>query len=222
MDFYCVLEGVDGSGKTVTARAAAEILSTVYGIGVQRTREPGGTVFGEAQREFILHDPRAAVLPQPVLAMLFAAVSYHNAVEDRGDARLLLSDRWAPISSRVFQLRASTAEEAPIVTKFWDNYVQLLKDGGTPRRPDLIVYLRTSTDTAWSRRNIRKTENDNTDQGRYEHSAARGVLYDALFATPPYGIHTVTIDTDFLPPEEVASQVVDAILTHSKLNAIDL
>ena len=72
-----VLEGIDGSGKTTQIQALQEWLPVSGLIPRQRelviTREPGGTAFGEALRELLLHPPAHQVPTEQAELLLYAA-----------------------------------------------------------------------------------------------------------------------------------------------------
>jgi dTMP kinase len=70
-------EGIDGAGKsTQVTRALA--WATARGIEHVATREPGGTVLGEALRAIVL-DARRRIDPDTELLLMFAARSEHLA-----------------------------------------------------------------------------------------------------------------------------------------------
>lgn len=52
--FFVTIEGIEGSGKSTLLSGLKEFLETL-GLDVVITREPGGTVFAEELRKFILH-----------------------------------------------------------------------------------------------------------------------------------------------------------------------
>jgi dTMP kinase len=92
---FITLEGGDGSGKSTQAAKLEEWL-TAEGRTVVRTREPGGTEFGNEIREIVLHStgdisPRAE-------ALLYAADRAHHIATkvrpalERGD--VVVQDRY--------------------------------------------------------------------------------------------------------------------------------
>ncbi|MFN9659729.1 MAG: dTMP kinase [Cyanobacteriota bacterium] len=74
---FLVLEGIDGSGKTTQIQALQEWLPRSGLIPRQRellvTREPGGTAFGEALRDLLLHPPAHQVPGERAELLLYAA-----------------------------------------------------------------------------------------------------------------------------------------------------
>ena len=100
---FIVLEGIDGCGKTTQLEHLVRWLPASglmpAGAGVLRTREPGGTAFGQALRELLLH-PAADVAPAPTAELLLYAADRSQHVEtlirpalERGD--WVVSDRFS-------------------------------------------------------------------------------------------------------------------------------
>lgn len=98
-----VLDGLDGCGKTTQRFALAGWLPTSglmpEGAGLICTREPGGTVFGQALRELLLH-ARGDQAPVPTAELLLYAADRAQHIEttirpalERGD--WVLSDRFS-------------------------------------------------------------------------------------------------------------------------------
>lgn len=73
---FITLEGGEGVGKSTNLSTIEELLAH-RGIDVCVTREPGGTVLGEAIRELLLSDGADAPLPRAELLLIFAARSQH-------------------------------------------------------------------------------------------------------------------------------------------------
>jgi dTMP kinase len=74
---FVVLEGIDGCGKTTQIAALQEWLPRSGLIPPQRqlvtTREPGGTPFGQALRELLLHPPAHQTPGERAELLLYAA-----------------------------------------------------------------------------------------------------------------------------------------------------
>jgi len=95
-----VFEGLDGCGKTTQLRLAHERL-TALGVPCVTTRDPGGTVMGEALREMLL-SPEAAERPPQAELLLFCAARA-ELVRDvirpaLAEGKIVLSDRFGPSS----------------------------------------------------------------------------------------------------------------------------
>jgi len=73
---FITLEGGEGVGKT-TNLIFLEQLLTAQGIGVVKTREPGGTLLAEKIRQLLLETHDEAVDPMAELLMMFAARAQH-------------------------------------------------------------------------------------------------------------------------------------------------
>ncbi|MEB3318945.1 MAG: dTMP kinase [Cyanobacteriota bacterium] len=74
---FVVLEGIDGCGKTTQIQALQEWLPRSGLLpphkGLVVTREPGGTPFGEALRDLLLHPPADQVPGERAELLLYAA-----------------------------------------------------------------------------------------------------------------------------------------------------
>jgi dTMP kinase len=73
---FIVLEGPEGSGKSVQSRLLAEFLEQ-QGWEVVLTREPGGTALGDALRAILLSSDDYAILPEAEVLLLAAARAQH-------------------------------------------------------------------------------------------------------------------------------------------------
>src|SRR4030067_1220105 len=73
---FITLEGIEGVGKTTHARFAADLLEQ-QGRKIILTREPGGTVAGEAIRKILLHSQRHDLSAEAELLLMFAARAQH-------------------------------------------------------------------------------------------------------------------------------------------------
>ncbi len=73
---FITLEGGEGVGKT-TNLVFLEQLLIAQGIGVVKTREPGGTLLAEKIRQLLLETHDEAVDPMAELLMMFAARAQH-------------------------------------------------------------------------------------------------------------------------------------------------
>jgi dTMP kinase len=82
---FVVLEGIDGSGKTTQMEALSAWLPRSgllpRAANVVLTREPGGTAFGGALRELLLHPPANQVPGERAELLLYAADRAQHVVE---------------------------------------------------------------------------------------------------------------------------------------------
>ena len=72
---FITLEGIDGAGKSTHLAWMAEFLRSRH-LEVRTTREPGGTVFGEALRRLVL-DRTQQLHPETETLLMFAARREH-------------------------------------------------------------------------------------------------------------------------------------------------
>ncbi len=68
---FLSIEGGEGAGKSTVIETVRSVLAE-HGFEVVQTREPGGTVGGEAIRKILL-DPASSLLPETELLLMFAA-----------------------------------------------------------------------------------------------------------------------------------------------------
>lgn len=73
---FVTLEGIEGAGKSTQVKTAAAYLRG-QGRSVIETREPGGTVVGEAIRRVLLQHSAAPMEPETELLLMFAARAEH-------------------------------------------------------------------------------------------------------------------------------------------------
>ena len=73
---FITLEGPEGAGKSVQATFLASFLEE-SGWDVLRTREPGGTCFGDALREILLSTEDVGILPEAEVLLLAAGRAQH-------------------------------------------------------------------------------------------------------------------------------------------------
>ena len=82
---FVVLEGIDGCGKTTQIQALSEWLPRSgllpADATVMVTREPGGTAFGVALRDLLLHPPSHQVPGERAELLLYAADRAQHVVE---------------------------------------------------------------------------------------------------------------------------------------------
>jgi dTMP kinase len=97
---FITLEGGEGAGKSTVMEAVRERLAS-RGIDVVVTREPGGTVLGEAVREIVLDPSRRDLSAESELLLMFAARAQlvRELVRPALDAgQWVLSDRFTDAS----------------------------------------------------------------------------------------------------------------------------
>jgi len=204
---YVIFEGVDGSGKSTAIDAVASLLRHCK-VGVIKTREPGGTAFGESIRELILHSSKTSGLNPISQAMMLAAGSYSNSIAEYKGSTVVLSDRWAPISSLVYQGIGLKVNDYQKLSLFWNNYINYVL---TPeQKPDLIIYLDLPSDVAHERASKRGGK-DNIDSGIKADTALRAAKYAEVLARDyKYNIPVLRFDAT-VNKDQLATQIFEAL-----------
>ncbi len=92
-------EGIEGSGKTTQIGLLYDYLKN-KGLDVVKTREPGGTVFGEDLRSvFLNHDARIFPLPELLVIMAMRAQLVEEVIIPAlQGGKIVLCDRFADAS----------------------------------------------------------------------------------------------------------------------------
>jgi dTMP kinase len=99
---FVVLEGIDGCGKTTQIEALRDWLPHSGLMGAESavvvTREPGGTAFGQALRDLLLHPPADQVPGERAELLLYAADRAQHVAErvapSLAAGHWVLSDRY--------------------------------------------------------------------------------------------------------------------------------
>ena len=142
---FVVLEGPDGSGKSLQARLLTERLRD-HGLAVTHSREPGGTVMGEQVRH-IVNDPAPTLRGPKADVMLYTAARAQHVDEviepalARGE--VVVCDRYYT-STMAYQGYGSGMDLELL------KRIQEWATGGLD--PDLVVLLDVSPQTGLDRR----------------------------------------------------------------------
>lgn len=153
--YFVVVEGIDGSGKSVAVKAAVDFFNARHGSVVQ-TKEPGGTLVGKAIRSIILPEDLDSPLGSKNMApgvadLLFLAAHQQNWSQTVRPALVagkpVVSDRWY-YSQLVYQME----REVPAVVK--EAYLQL----ATGRQADCLIVLMGDVSTFLKRAETRTGE----------------------------------------------------------------
>lgn len=97
---FIVFEGGEGAGKTTQINRLADLLKE-SGIDFVQTREPGGTVVGEAVREILLDKNLPAMHSDTELLLMFAARAehlQHKILPALAKGQWVVSDRFVDAS----------------------------------------------------------------------------------------------------------------------------
>ena len=194
---FVTFEGLDGSGKSTQARRLADALSG-DGLDVVSTREPGGTLLGEAIRDLVLHGDHVAPWAE---ALLYAAARAQLVAEElrplleAGDTVLL--DRFVD-SSLAYQGagRGLGVEEIRALNAF--------ATGGL--RPDRTLLLRIDPAAGLARISDRPADRLEREDGGFFASVA--AAYDELAAAEP---ERVAVIDAAQPPEAVLADALAAL-----------
>ncbi|MFN9645873.1 MAG: dTMP kinase [Cyanobacteriota bacterium] len=152
---FVVLEGIDGSGKTTQIQALQEWLPTSGLIPPRKelvvTREPGGTAFGGALRELLLHPPALLVPGERAELLLYAADRAQHVAEriapSLAAGHWVLSDRFSG-STEAYQ---GHGRGLPL-----EAIRQLERFATAGLRPDLTLWLDLPLEEALQRRRHRR------------------------------------------------------------------
>jgi dTMP kinase len=154
---FVVLEGIDGCGKTTHIQTLADWLPRsglmAPGADLVVTREPGGTAFGQALRDLLLHPPSARVPRERAELLLYAADRAQHVAERIAPAlaagHWVLSDRFSG-STAAYQ---GHGRGLPLEA------IQQLEAFATDGlRPDLTLWLDVPLEEALRRRGQRSRD----------------------------------------------------------------
>ena len=137
------IEGIDGSGKSSLARALTKKYAE-QGYHTVLTKEPGGTDLGKKIRKILL-EKQEAVHPKAEFLLFAADRAQHSSqiiLPSLKEGALVISDRMAD-SSLVYQGYGRGLDVATIhLINTW---------AMNERAPDIIFYLKLSSDEAYRR-----------------------------------------------------------------------
>lgn len=151
---FVVLEGIDGCGKTTQIQALGEWLPASGLLpahaDVVVTREPGGTAFGQALRDLLLHPPAQQVPRERAELLLYAADRAQHVAERILPAlkagHWVLSDRYSG-STEAYQGHGRGLPRESIA--------QLEQFATAGLQPDLTLWLDVPLEEALRRRHPR-------------------------------------------------------------------
>lgn len=154
---FVVLEGIDGCGKTTQIQALSHWLprsGLIPGAAdVVVTREPGGTAFGMALRDLLLHPPSNQVPGERAELLLYAADRAQHVAERIRPAleagRWVLSDRYSG-STEAYQGHGRGLPLAEI------RQLETFATAGL--QPDLTLWLDVPLEEALQRRHHRGSD----------------------------------------------------------------
>ncbi len=209
---FVVLEGPDGSGKSLQARLLAERLRD-RGLAVTHSREPGGTVMGEQVRQ-IVNDPAPTPRGPKADVMLYTAARAQHVDEviepalQRGE--VVVCDRYYT-STMAYQGYGSGMDLELL------RRIQAWATDGLD--PDLVVLLDVSPQTGLDRRAAGSAEELTRweDESRFDlafHTRVREGYLEMAAADPDRWVVVDGSGSVEAVAEEV-DRVVDAVLLPS-------
>jgi dTMP kinase len=160
---WLVLEGVDGSGKSLQARLLVTALQRA-GHPVRHLREPGSTPVGEALRALLLA-PETGPLSPLCEMLLFSAARAEfvdRAVRPELAAGIVVVAERSYLSTLVYQALAPLQDAAPLAL-----VQQVTSAVLGDRRPDRIFVLDLPADVARARRRNRAADRFEARDGDY-------------------------------------------------------
>lgn len=202
---FVVLEGPDGSGKSLQARLLAERLRQ-RGLAVTLSREPGGTVMGEQVRQ-IVNDPAPTLRGPKADVMLYTAARAQHVDEviepalRRGE--VVVCDRYST-STMAYQGYGSGMDLELL------ERIQEWATGGL--HPDIVVLLDVAPQTGLDRRAAGDADELTRweDESRFDlafHTRVRDGYLEMAAADPE---HWVVVDGGGAV-ETVAAEIVSAV-----------
>lgn len=197
---FIAFEGPDGSGKSTIIREIVKYFKD-RNIDVIETREPGGTVVGEAIRKILLDNRNKNMFPETE-ALLFAAARGQHVKEKIIPAiesgKVVLCDRFL-LSSLVYQGigRGLGVEEVRIINDFAIKGV----------RPDLTLFFHVEPETTLSR----KTKGKKGDRLESEGMDFHKIVYNGYLNILENSCEDVVVIDATKSKKEVLDQSIDSI-----------
>ena len=126
-------EGIEGVGKSTTINTIKKILET-KGLSVFRTREPGGTKYGESLRNILLNN-KSVISPEAELLLLFSARRQHieEVIKPQlAKGKWILCDRFidASIAYQGYGKKVNIKKIDLLISNFTENIL-----------PDLTIFF---------------------------------------------------------------------------------
>ncbi|MBX2867899.1 MAG: dTMP kinase [Acidiferrobacterales bacterium] len=198
---FITLEGADGAGKT-TQLSFIEKWLVSKNIDLAVTREPGGTVFGEALRALLLDKAQLEISDEAELLTVFAARQQHiqeRILPSLEKGRWVLSDRFTD-ASYAYQGGGRGIDASRIAEL--ENWVQ------AGLQPDLTILLDIDVDLGRERSSDRGNKPDRFERQSIEFKAAVRKCYLDRAAQHPGRIKTVDASESI----QSVQQQIDVIL----------
>lgn len=197
---FISIEGGEGAGKSTVMSAIASALSA-RGVELVVTREPGGTVTGEAIRGLLLDPSRSLAAETELLLMFASRAQLVRELIGPALARgaMVLSDRFTD-ASYAYQGGGRGLDMGRIAE---------LERWAVGIKPDLSFLLDVGVDEGLARARSRGGEPDRIERERRDFFERTRAVYLARAAAEPQRFRV--IDASKTPDEVVA--VVTGVLT---------
>lgn len=201
---FITFEGGEGSGKSTHAAMLAKRLKS-FGIGIDVTREPGGSPGAEIIRHVLLSGAAKAFGPETEAILFAAARSDHlrNRIEPAlAHGKWVISDRFAD-STRVYQGALGHVNEK-MIRRLEELTVGELK-------PDLTIILDLPAETGLARASERRGKDgiDRFEQEPLEFHKKLRKAYLALARSEPERCAVVDASAT---RDEVAERVWEIVI----------
>ncbi len=200
----CILEGIDGSGKSSLLQSIAAALKDSFPL--ITTKEPGGTSLGKYLRA-IIQDQPTPLIPAAEFLLFAADRAQHFSeliIPNLETDHIVVSDRMAD-SSLVYQGFGKGLDIS--ILKMINQWAM------QKIRPDIVFYVKIDAQTAIKRMHIR-----NQGFSKFEETTAMPLAaklaqgYDMIFQNQNH----VTILDGNLSLEELTKICVEKIITEYK------
>ena len=202
---FITLEGTEGVGKSTQCSMLAAAIEREFGVDVEVTREPGGTLLGESIRSILLDPNVPAMDGVAELLLMFAARAEHLAKVIKpalADNRWVICDRFTD-ATYAYQGGGRELEK-----KIISGLETIVQKGFSP---DLTVVLDLEVDVALNRV-AKRGDPDRIEQERHEFFERVRATYLRLATNYPARITVV----DAAPSVDVVHRaVMDAV--HERL-----
>jgi dTMP kinase len=185
---FITLEGIEGSGKTTQIELLADYLAE-NGYPIVRTREPGGTLFGESLRKVLLQKD-LNVLPLSELLVFMAIRAQH--VEEvimpaLSAGKVVLCDRFTD-ATYAYQGYGRCTDLGII-----ENLNRLVTKGLTP---NLTILIDCKAETGLKRKLVDNSHGDRFEHEKIEFHRAIKNGYRRLAKKDPQRFFVVNGDKD--------------------------